>query len=199
MKSTLILAASIIAMATTANAEDWSDVDYNDYGTPYISATSSNDESAFIMLYAYPREQCEVSVSVIGVGDKPASIVGEYDVRVFFRIDKNPVISADTELEFENITGDDGQVRGYVSSGLLASDDFLAQFVTGRKLIYKVEVPDDGEEVIETTRWNLGGSSKALNKLLGACTRMAEDSNEWGEEQPAKWKRDSYAGDEWES
>ena len=67
-------------------------------------------------------------------------------------------------------------------------DDFLAQIVSGNKMIMRHKM-NEGDDWTRTIRIPLAGSSVAINNLISACSRGAqEDVNEWATPESDEWE-----------
>lgn len=194
MKKSIAIVASML-LSGSAFAQSWGEPKLADDGSVYVSTDSARWNNSAIALYAYPENQCATLVSIITALDEPL-VEGSTEVRYKYRVDRNPTVEVDGRVNQKSSSNGD-EFYTIVVQSFLADDNFLSQFVTGEKIIFKTVDSND-----ETDEFSLTGSSKAMMALQENCNSIATTSgDEWGETSPARNSRNSSTSDnyEWES
>ena len=166
----------IAAMAQNAKA-DWTAPAVADNGDIFTYSPDINNNETVLGLYADPKQNCSVYVSMVGETDIDDDDVEWENPDIFMqmRIDRNPIKETDKAFGRHEIKS---SKKGLLRISAWANDAFLSEFVTGKKLIIRLR-KEDGE-FTDSVRYSLKGSSRALERVLDQCSRVRNKSNdEW--------------------
>lgn len=177
------LTALFIALsaASAAHGQQWTEVKTADNGSYYTGVKSSSRQDNELVVYANPRQDCAILVTVFDFFWNNVNAAGlngkRMQVHSQYKIDSHSNWDARETAH---------SVDHYVDSGLTVAKfetfvpvNFINEMITGTKVIFRVKTTDGWGD---TMRYPLNGSRDKLDQLLTKC-HGSRPTDEWGEDE----------------
>jgi hypothetical protein len=169
----LLAAAIALTVSTTAGA--WTEMDVSatsDADNTYYYTMQMSDRytNTILTLSAFPHRDCKLSLSVVTMLENIPDDQGIIDAKLDIRVDGGTIHHLDTSYS-QDTYDNNGRIRGRAAYITVLTDNQASDIIMGRYLISK-----DPEENKQTDKFNLKGSSKAINDVITACRK----DSEWG-------------------